>query len=100
MDGLQALVGLGGAGLLLANEWRSPDRGLLGGVLWSKGTDPSEAHGALLRLGGEVVFLIVAVVLAGVSSTWATLVVVMLIALWVLWLINRKGAQQPAPVGG
>lgn len=100
MDGAQSLVGVGAAGLLLANEWHSADRGLFGGVLWSKGTDPTEAHKALVRVGGELVFILVAIMLAGVSSTWAAVVGVMVAALWVLWLINRHGATAPAKTGG
>lgn len=100
MDGTQGLVGLAGVGLIVANEWSSADRGVLGGVLWTKGTDPAVAHKALVRLGGELLFVTVAVVLAGVSGTWSAVVLVALVALWVLWLINRKGAPAPATTGG
>lgn len=84
------LVGAAGAGLLLANEWAGPNRGVLGGILWDKGADPAEAHAALKRLAGELLFLTVLVLLAGIGGGWATATLAAIAALWVLWLINRN----------
>lgn len=89
MDGTQTLVGLGAVGLLAANEWTGPDRGLFGGVLWN-GKDATQAHKAMVRLLGELLFVVVLVVLAGLNGSWPTLVAVTVAALWVLFLINRN----------
>jgi hypothetical protein len=105
MDGTQALVGLAGIGLVAVNAWTGPDKAYLSSMLFTntETTDPTleaKNHAALVKIGGELLFVVVATVVAGVSGTWSTTVLVALVALWALWLINRKGGgvQATAPV--
>lgn len=115
MDGTQALVGLAGVGLIAANEWTNKtDRVYLSSLFFGgnatggpEQSDPNllaKNHAVLIKIGGELLFVVVATVVAGVSATWSTTVLVALVALWVLWLINRKGggvlATAPASTGG
>lgn len=95
MTGAQSLVGLGGVGLVGANFWFGGDHPTVSAGLFGSG-DPGAAHGALLRLGGEMLLVVVITVLAGVSDTWGTAMAVAIVGLWILWAINHyaKGGVQ------
>lgn len=97
MSGVQTVVGAAGIGLIAANEWTSGDRGVFRGVLWDKGANPAAAHKAVVRLGGELLFVLVAVIIAGLGGHWALAVGAAIAALWVLWLINRGSPKARTP---
>ena len=106
MDGTQTLVGLAGVGLVLANEWdpvtgsaSATDRGVFSGVLWN-GTNPAGAHQALVRVGGELAAVLVAVTVAGLGSPYSTTIAVLFAALWILYLMKRHPAGTAQPVPG
>jgi hypothetical protein len=99
VNGTQQAIGAAAVGLLFVNEWTSPDRGVLGGVLWN-GSNPTEAHSALTRLAGELIFVGGAIILSGIGGAWTTGVAAIVAALWVLWAINRYGhGTKTTPVG-
>lgn len=87
MSATQTLVGLGGTALVAANFWHSPDRASVSSAIFS-GSDLSSAHQAILDVAFEGIFVVVATVLAGVSDSWGSTMVVLIVALWILWLMN------------
>jgi hypothetical protein len=102
--GAQTLVGLAGTGLIAANlAFPAPnaatanDGHALTSILTSHGSSQGDAHTALVHLGAELAFVIVGVVLAGVSHAWAMAVGLAIAALWVLWAMNRySGGVKPS----
>ena len=101
MTGAQTLAGAAGAGLVLVNEWQGDGRRALAGVVWDRDADPAAARAALVRIGGELLFVVVAVVLAGLGGHWPAFITAMLVALWVLWAVNRHGGgRAPKTPGG
>lgn len=95
MNGTQTVVAAGAVGLLAVNEWTNKDKGVFGGVLWN-GTNPPAAHAALVRLGGELLFVLVLVILAGTGGSWPATAGAIVAGLWVLFLIRRYGATPAA----
>jgi hypothetical protein len=87
-------------GLVVANFWFGGSRSAVSAGLFGSG-DPGVAHKALIALGGEMLFVIVATVLAGISSTWAATMTFVIVALAILWAINHySSAKKPAPTQG
>lgn len=94
MNGTQSVVGFGGAGLVFANFWFGNDKGTVAAGLFSKGGDAASAHKALLTVGGEMLFVIVATVLAGASDSIGTVMAVLIVGLWILWAMHHYGPTQ------
>lgn len=92
MTGKQTLVGVGGMGLILVNFWSSEARSVVSGGLFSPGGDTGAAHRTLAVMGGELLFVIVATVLAGISDGWGALMVATVVALFVLWAVHHYGS--------
>jgi hypothetical protein len=90
VNGPASIVGLGGAGLVFANFWLGNDKGTVAGGLFGSG-DAASAHKVLLTLGGEMLFVIVATVLAGASDAIGTVMVVLIVGLWILWAMHHYG---------
>jgi hypothetical protein len=90
MNGAQSLVAAGGIGLVIVNYWTGPARHQVAGV-FDQGGDVSAAHGQLKIVAGELLFVAGATLLAGLGDTWATSMVVLIVALFVLWAINHYG---------
>lgn len=91
MNGAQTLVGIGGLGLIAVNYWTGSQRAPVTSIL---STQPStqqlaQSHGALVEIGGEFLFVLVAVVLSGTSDGLGKALVAVIVALWVLWGINH-----------
>lgn len=100
MNGSQTLVGAGGVGLVIANFWFSPAKSQTSAGLFGSG-DPAVAHKAILGLGGEILFVIVATMLAGISQTWATVMTLVIVGLGILWAIHHysKSTTSTTPGG-
>ena len=90
MNGSQQLVGWGGLGLVGVDFWLGGQRGTVAEGLFGTGSTAS-AHSALLRLGGEALFVVVATILAGVNDSLGTVMVVAIVGLWILWAMNHYG---------
>lgn len=94
MDGGQAFVGAAGVGLVLTDYWLGSARSAISGSIFGSG-NTVQAHGDLKVLGGELLFVVIATVLAGISTSWASVMAVVIVALWILWTIHwstTKGA--------
>lgn len=91
MNGKQSVVAAGGVGLIVANFWTGPGRPAIVGGLFDKNGDPAAAHAQIKMLGGELLFVAVAALLAGISDGWGSAMAVLVVALFVLWAINRYG---------
>lgn len=96
MDGKQSVVAVGGVGLVLANYWIGGARGKVSAGLFNPGGDVAGAHRQLVTFAGELLFVGVATVLAGVSDSWASAMVAVIVGLWILWAIHHYSGGQPA----
>lgn len=102
MTGSQTLVGAGGVGLVFANFWFGGDRPQVSASLFGSG-DPGTAHTALVKLGGEMLLVVVLTVLAGLSDQWGSAMAVVIVGLAILWAINhysKSSTPQSATPGG
>lgn len=104
MTGKQTLVGAGGAALVLVNYWVSPSRQTVSAGLFGTGST-SDAHRSLATLGGELLFVVVATMLAGLSDGFGSVMVAVIVALFVLFAINYYGggvtaSRSPAATSG
>lgn len=91
MDGKTAIVGIGGLGLVAANYWTGNQRRLLGGAVFTPSHGGrTEAHSALLAVGGELLLVGLLYLLAGASDQLANVAVVLVLTLWVLFAITRS----------
>lgn len=86
-------VGILGTSLVIVNAFSS---GMLANI-WSfvttgKGTGKTSLQQDVLLLGGELVFVIVASVVAEASDAAEELIAALLIALWFVWTINNTSA--------
>lgn len=91
MNGTQSLVAAGGIGLVIANYWTGPAKAQVSSGAFQKGGDVAAAHGQIKIIAGELLFVGVATLLAGLGDTWATAMVVLIVALFTLWAINHYG---------
>lgn len=91
MSAQQQLVGAAGIGLVVANVWTGPQRKSLAGVLGSStaAVDTAAAHKTAKAIGGELLGVGALVLLAGASSSAGNAALIVLVALWVLWLTHR-----------
>lgn len=96
MQGKQTFVAGAGAALVLVNFWTSPQRSTIIGGIYGNG-DPATAHQGLIKLGGEILFVVVATILAGLSDNFATIMVLVIVALFILWAMHHYGPKQTAP---
>jgi hypothetical protein len=97
MTGAQTFVGAGGAALVLVNFWTGEARSVVSGSLFSSGGNSQQAHSTLVVLGGELLFVAVAALLAGLSDGAGTAMSALVVALFVLWAVNHfGGAGSPA----
>lgn len=93
-SGKQSLVGFAGAGLIVANYVKGNDRTSISSAIFGGGSS-SAAHTAVIDITTEVLAVVVATVIAGVSDDAANLVLVVLVVLWILWVMNSD-AKAPA----
>lgn len=89
----QSLVAAGGIGLIVANYWTGPARSTITGGLFGSG-DTGAAHSQLGVMVGELLFVIVAAILAGISDAWGTAMVAVIAALFILWSIHHFAGNQ------
>jgi hypothetical protein len=87
-------VAFAGAGLIAVNAWTGPQRQQISDALNGKANSSSGAHSAWVQIGAEAAFVLVATVAAGSSDSVGTGMIAALIALWVIWGINRYGGQK------
>jgi hypothetical protein len=94
VNGSQQLVGLGGLGLIAVNFWTGDQRTEIAPVLGGKGT-VADAHSAFKEIGAELLFVVIATMLAGLPG-WGAGMVAVIVALYILWGINHYSNPQPA----
>jgi hypothetical protein len=99
MTGSQTFVGAAGVGLVAANFWLGSARSTVSAGLFGSG-DPSAAHKALLGLGGEVAFVLIATVLAGVNGAWGAAISVVMVGLIILWAMHHFSPATATTSGG
>jgi hypothetical protein len=92
MTGKQTFVGAAGLALIAANFWGSEAHATISGGIFNPGGNTAAAHGSLAVLGGELLFVIVGTVLAGMSDMWGSLMAATVVALFVLFAINHYGS--------
>lgn len=95
MNGSQQIVGLGGMGLIAVNFWTGTQRSEVVPIITGGGSVAS-AHSAFKELGAELLFVVIATVLAGVDGGWGTGLVAVIVGLFILWGINYYGKPHPA----
>lgn len=93
MAGYQTVVGLGGIALVGLNYWDGAQRTAISPVLSGKGS-VSDAHSEFKQIGAELVFVIVATVLAGLSPGWGMGMAAVIVALFILFGITRTTKKQ------
>lgn len=96
MSGKQSVIAAGGAGLIMLNYWSGPGRQAIKTGLLTKGSDQASqqaAHAQLVTLGTSVLFVAGAVLLAGLSDAWATVMLTILAGIVLLWTINHYGGR-------
>jgi hypothetical protein len=91
MTGKQTFVGAGGLALVAADFWTSPDRGTVSGGIFNPGGNVTQAHTVLKKLFGELAFVIVATVLAGLGDSWGSAMAAVVVGLFILFAINHYG---------
>lgn len=91
MTGTQSVVAAGGIGLIVANMWTGTQRKELAAIFGGPAASVPP-HTALVQLAGEMLFVVVATILAGLSSNWGTAMAVAIVGLFILWAINHYGA--------
>jgi hypothetical protein len=100
MAGYSTVVGLGGFALIGLNYWDGPQRSEISPVLTGQG-NVSDAHTAFKELGVELVFVVVATVLGGLSDSWGMGMTAVIVALFILWAIqhtaNPKSSTTSSP---
>lgn len=92
MNSSQTIAAVAGAGLVGVNFWTGPQRkAFAGGALSSSANAKAQqtAHATIVQLAGELVFVGVAVLLAGAGGKAGAIVVAVFTALWLLWLIKH-----------
>lgn len=73
-----------------ANPFNSTAGGLVApGVSQPVAGSAHTPHGALVAVGGEVIFVIIATVIANTGPKAATAMVALFVVLWLLFLINH-----------
>jgi hypothetical protein len=96
VSGKQNLVAAGGLGLIAANFWLGGARQTVSAGL-TKGAAPgtaTNAHTEIKRVALELLFVGVAVVIAGASDGAASAMLAVIVALFVLWAINHYAPGQ------
>jgi hypothetical protein len=86
------VVGLGGIGLVGLNFWDGTQRQQIAPILSGKGS-VADAHGAFKELGEELVFVVIATVLAGLSNSWGVGMTAVIVGLLIIWSINRTSSK-------
>lgn len=89
-----AIVGAGGTTLVVLNLLTGPNRKTLSDGILTPGPTAAQtkaAHGLLIRIAGALLFVVGASIMAGISSNWDKAITVLIVALFVLWAINRYG---------
>lgn len=92
MNTQQTIAAAAGVGLVGVNFWTGPQRAAVSkGALSSSASAKAEqsAHTSIVQLAGELIFVGVAVLLAGAGGKAASIVVAIFAALWLLWLIKH-----------
>jgi hypothetical protein len=89
------VVGLGGVALVGLNFWDGDQRKAIAPVLSGKGST-ADAHAAFKELGAELVFVVVATVLAGLSNSWGVGMCAVIVGLLIIWSINRTSSKAGA----
>lgn len=88
----QTATGALGAGLLAANVWTGPGRHTLSAGLFASDASAAQqqaAHNYLKQMGAVALAILAAVLIAGASRQAGRIMVAALLAIWLLWLINR-----------
>lgn len=96
MDGKSQAVLGGGAALIVVNAWTGTQRKAISNVLNNTAGSAPTAHTALAGLGGEILLVFVLAFAAQTSDAMGSAMVAALVALWILWLIQRQSTKAPA----
>lgn len=96
MNGQQNIVAAGGMGLIAANFWFGGARGTVAQGLFKSGGSTYAYHTELKKIGIEMVTVAAMTLLAGISSSWGTAMVAVIVGLFILWaLLHYSGSTQP-----
>src|SRR5271169_5170339 len=94
------VVGFGGVALVGLNYWDGQQRADIA-PLFSGASSAPNAHVAFKEIGVELVFVIVATMLSGLSDSWGMGMCAVIVALFILWAINDttapKGSTSSSP---
>lgn len=95
MNGAQTAAGAVGLGLVAADFWTSQQRPTITAGIFGTGASAADAHRQLKLVGAELLFVAVAVLVAGISDQAGKAMVAVLVALAVIWAINHysKGSN-------
>lgn len=91
-SGKQTLVAAGGLGLIAANFWLGGARQTVNAGLFTPGAAPgmaTNAHTEIKRIALELLFVGVAVLIAGVSDGASSAMLAVIVGLFILWSINH-----------
>lgn len=95
MNTQQNIVGGLGLGLVAANFWTKQKATFATGALNSSATkaQSEKAHTAIYQIGLELLFVGVATLIAGASSSAGSAMVAVLVALAIVWLIKFESSK-------
>lgn len=90
MNTKQDVVAVAGMGLILADFWLGNDRApVAAGLFGRAGGSAGTAHADLKKYAGELLFVAVATLIAGLSSSAGSAMCALIFALGVLWSIQH-----------
>lgn len=96
MSAQQQVVAAGGAGLVVLAFWTGEGRKVIDAGLFSSGATAAQtgaAHNELVKIGSAILFVAVATMLSGLSSSWGTAMIAVIAGLFILWAINHNTAK-------
>lgn len=101
-SGQQQVVGAGGLALLLTNFWARGGRATIvkGALTSNNPAGVNAAHTELKKLGGQLLFVGAAALIAGTNDNLGTAMVVVVVALWILWLMSAGKSKGNGYGGG
>lgn len=90
MNTKQDIVAAAGMGLIIADFWLGNSRApIAAGIFGRAGGSAGNAHADLKKYAGELLFVAVATLIAGVSDGAGSAMIAVMVALGVLWSIHH-----------
>ena len=103
MTGKQSLIAFLGLALVIANAWTAPGKPLQSLTSGKIATDTTAGHSWYQTPWGKIGYETLAIIIAtfvGTMDGAASVILVFLVGLWILWLMNMTSASHGANKAG